>query len=291
MILIIGCGFLGQYVLKELLTKTNEHILCTYHTAKPKLHFKIDKRVQFAKCDVANEADLQALGSLCAGETLTVFYFAAYHNMDAVYHHPQQAQTVNVKALNLFLKTVKNIDKLYFSSTDCVYGESREGQAPFRESDTPAPINEYGRQKALAEKIFLENGYDVFRFSLLYGASLCEKQTFYDKTFSALKKGESVEMIQGLARNALPYEKAAQTVVKLAFACAQIPQILNICGDALLTKYDLGLRIAAAAGASRELVKPITEAEGQKFFAEKRASSIALDNGLLKQTINSNLSD
>ena len=285
MVLIVGCGFLGQYILKELLQKTDEPILCTYHTEKPKLKYNIDKRVRFTKCDVTNEADLQALGTLCGGEALTVFYFAAFHNIDAVYRHPNEAKKVNVDALNHFLKVIKNIKSFYFASTDCVYGESKPGQLPFKETDVCEPRNEYGRQKLEAESIVLKAGFNIFRFSLLYGASLCEKQNFYDKTFEGLKKGESVEMIDGLARNAITYQKAAENIVKLALEREDIPQIMNIAGDKLLTKFDLGLRIAADAGASRELIKPISEAEGQKFFADKRASVIALDNALL----NSNL--
>ena len=286
MILIVGCGFLGQYVLKKLLKKTDETILCTYRAEKPKLKFNIDdKRVRFTKCDVTSKVDLQALCTLCAGERLTVFYFAAYHNIDAVYRHPLDAKKVNADALNSFLKTVKNIEKLYFASTDCVYGESKPGQAPFKETDECAPVNEYGRQKKEAENIVLKNGFNVFRFSLLYGASLCEKQNFYDKTFLSLKKGESVEMIEGLARNALTYEQAAQIIVKLATGCKIIPQILNIAGDKLLTKYELGLRIAADAGAAPELIKPISEAEGKKFFAEKRANIISLDISKLNTII------
>lgn len=287
MVLIVGCGFLGQYILKELLQKTDEPILCTYHTEKPKLKFNIDKRVHFVKCDVTSEADLQALGTLCGGEALTVFYFAAFHNIDAVYRHPNEAKKVNVDALNHFLKVIKNIKSFYFASTDCVYGESKPGQLPFKETDVCEPINEYGRQKKEAENIVLKNGFNVFRFSLLYGASLCEKQNFYDKTFLSLQKGESVEMIEGLARNALTYEQAAQIIVNLATGCKNIPQILNIAGDNLLTKYNLGLRIAADAGAAPELIKPISKIEGQKFFAEKRASVIVLDNALL----NSNLAE
>lgn len=277
MVLIVGCGFLGQYILKELLQKTDETILCTYHTEKPKLKFNIDKRVRFTKCDVTNEADLQALGTLCGGEALTVFYFAAFHNIDAVYRHPNEAKKVNVDALNHFLKVIKNIKSFYFASTDCVYGESKPGQLPFKETDDCEPRNEYGRQKLEAESIVLKAGFNIFRFSLLYGASLCEKQNFYAKTYESLIKGKSVEMITGLARNALTYEKAAHIIVRLATDCKNMPQILNIAGDKLLTKFDLGLRIAADAGAAPELIKPISEAEGQKFFAEKRANTISLD--------------
>lgn len=282
MILIAGCGFLGQYLLKELLSKIDDSILCTYCTNKPQLKYDVNKRVIFTKCDMTSKNDLLKLKRLCTGEKLTVFYFAAIHNIDAVYYHPKEAKKVNIEALERFLKTVHNIEKLYFASTDCVYGESKSGQTPFKETDVCEPINEYGRQKLEAESLVLKAGFNVFRFSLLYGASLSEKQNFYDKTSWSLQKGVSVEMVEGLARNAITYKKAAESTVKLALEREDIPQILNIAGDKLLTKYDLGLCIAADCCVTSDLVKPINESEGQKFFAERRASVISIDNSLLK---------
>ena len=283
MILIVGCGFFGQYVLREILPKTDERIVCTYHSDKPALKFEPPDNVIFKKCDVTNEKDLFKLNEYCADEVKTVFYFAASHNIDFVFKKPDKARKVNIDGLNLFLETVKGIKSFFFASTDCVYGESKPGQAPFKETDKCEPINEYGRQKLEAENLVLKADFNVFRFSLLYGTSLCKKQSFYDKTFSKLKKGESVEMIYGLSRNALTYKQAAQMIVKLATDCKNIPQILNVAGDKLITKYDLGLRIAADAGAAPALVKPISEVEGQKFFAEKRAGAIRMENSLLKK--------
>ena len=281
MYLIVGCGFLGQYVLKELLNKTEESIICTYHAEQPKLCFEQGENVRFQKCDVTDKADLQALKVLCAEEPVKVFYFAAFHNIDAVYRNPEAAHKVNVEGLAAFLEAGLNIQNLFFASTDCVYGESGAGQAPFCESDVCVPINEYGRQKLVAEELVLKKGFHVLRFSLLYGPSLCQRKTFYDTTLEALRKGESVEMIDGLARNALSYQKAAQYCARLACAEKSVPPILNVCGKRLLTKYALGLFIAEEAGASPEQILSITQTEGQKFFADKRAGMIALENNLL----------
>ncbi|MBE6818396.1 MAG: NAD-dependent epimerase/dehydratase family protein [Ruminococcaceae bacterium] len=282
MILIIGCGFLGQYLLKEICQSNDAQVLCTYHSQLPQLSFAAGERVRFVRCDVANTADLQALAAMCRGEALTVFYLAAFHNIDAVLENPAAARKVNVDGLQCFFETVKNIRNLYFSSTDCVYGESKPGEMPFCETDTCSPINEYGRQKLAAEKVVLAHGGYVFRLSLLYGASLCENTTFYDKTLAALQAGESVEMIDGIARNALPYSEAAKQVVTLAFEKKELPPILNVCGDRLMTKYELGLRIAEEAGASPSQVIKISPQEGKKFFKEKRADCIAMSNALLK---------
>ena len=93
-------------------------------------------------------------------------------------------------------------------------------------------------------------------------------------------------MILGLSRNALAYCSAAEIIVQLTLTKENIPKILNIAGDKALTKYQLGLMIAADIRVPSSLVRPITQEEAQKFFLEQRASAILLDNSLLKRNIN-----
>ena len=285
MYLIIGCGFLGQYVLKELLSKTQDKIICTYCTAPPRLCFETGKNVSFTRCDVTSKADLSALREKCNERSLSVFYFAAYHNIDAVFRNPEAAHRVNVEGLRTFLEVFNCVEALYYASTDCVYGESKEAECFFCETDDCVPINEYGKQKLEAEQLVIERGFHVLRFSLLFGPSLSAKKTFYDSISEALRNGENVEMIDGLARNAIPYEKAAELTVRLALSKVPVPCVLNVCGDSLLTKYALGCKIAEAAGVTSALVKKISATEGRKFFVDKRASTIRLDNALLKEIL------
>ena len=282
MILIVGCGFLGQYVLKELILKTDERIVCTYNCEKPVLKFKTPDSVAFIKCDVTDFKDLSELNEYCGDEEKTVFYFAASHNIDFVFKNSGEAGKVNIEGLKQFLKTVHNIKFLYFASTDCVYGESKPGEAPFKETDRCEPVNEYGRQKLEAESIVLEHGFNVFRFSLLYGASLCKKKTFYDRIIFSLKHGDSVEMIEGLSRNALHYKEASEIILKLVSQSKIIPSIVNISGDKQLNKYQLGLLIADISSANPAQIKKINIQEAEGFFEDKRADSILLDNTLMK---------
>ena len=285
MFLIIGCGFLGQYVLKELLSKTEEPVICTYHRAMPRLTFETGERVRFQKCDVTCPSDLTELRLLCGNAPLKVFYLAAYHNIDAVYRNPEAAHKVNVEGLSAFLEAFDEIESLFFASSDCVYGESQAGQPAFRETDACLPINAYGRQKLQAESFVLAKGFYVLRFSLLYGPSLCERKTFYDLTLQALQKGESVEMIDGLARNAIPYQKAAEYCVKLALWKVPLPAVINVSGDCLMTKFELGAFIAKENGIDMNIIQRITMEEGKKFFLDKRASVIALDNFILNSIL------
>ena len=284
MILVIGSGFLGSYLLKNARTYyPNEPIIGTYRN---EANVPALSGVDFVQCDVAEPDDIRALSEACAGEKLTVFYTAACHNIDYIVQNQTASAVINIACLENFYALMPKIDKLFFTSTDCVYGENPATGQKLAETDELHPVNVYGFQKAAAEKIVLSHGHCVVRLPFMFGPSLSAKKSFYDTVCERLRSGEKVEMIDGMIRSALTYEKTADLLLRLsALEKEDIPPILNVCSDTAHTKYDVGVRIAAEIGAPETLIKKITEQEGQKFFIDARASSSVMDNRLLKETL------
>lgn len=280
MILIVGCGFLGAHILKHISMRSKEQIIATVREMKnaPQI-----ENVEYVKCDVTNKEDLEALAKKCQGVPLTVIYLAACHNIDYVYENADKAQKINVDALENFIKTMPKINKLFFASTDCVYGD---GDFKFSEKSTLNPVNQYGRQKIEAENIICRYGFTVLRFPFMLGRSLTTKPHFYDNVCSKLLNNESVEMIDGMKRSVLDYDKAAELIYSLSLLPSEkLPDVINVCGDNLFSKYEVGCVIADKLGAPVELIKKISEQEGEKFFKDKRASCTAMDNTLLKSLL------
>lgn len=278
MYLIAGAGFLGAYLLRYLSAHTDAPILAAVRDLSDTLPLP---GVRYVAFDVTDPDSLHRLAAACGGEDLTVFYFAACHNVDYLFRHPQEARRVNLDGLSRFLDTAPHIKKLLFASTDCVYGENPPEIPKFRETDPCLPVNEYGRQKLQAEALVLERGYTAVRFSYMLGPSLLQKRHFYDKIYETLSRGEPVDMIDGMVRSALSYETAASLLARLSAADpAALAGIYNLCADDACGKYELGLRIAARAGAPASLVRPITEAAS--FFEDRRASRSVMDNTKLK---------
>ena len=283
MFLIVGAGFAGSYLIRRLNAAGRGPVLATVHSSSglPGVG-----GAEYMVCDVTSDADVRALSARCGGEPLTVFYFAACHNVDHLYRHPLEAREVNIGGLARFLDTVPGIEKLFFASTDCVHGESAPGAPPLKETDPTLPVNEYGRQKLAAEALVRERGFTAVRFAYMLGPSLTGKPHFYDKICSALRAGEPVEMIDGMVRSALTYETAASLLGALsALPARDLPDTVNLCSDGAYTKYELGLAVARSIGAPEALVRPLPEAEGQKFFLDRRAKRTVMDNTRLKRLL------
>ena len=216
MYIIIGAnGFLGSYVLKTLVSNTDRRILATYHGKKESL---FEGRVEWTKLDVTNEEDINNLAEL-AGDIsdCSIFYFSACHNLDLVKREPEFARNINITALKKFLDTFKDAKNLYFSSTDCVYGENTEDIPCFKESDITSPVSEYGRQKLEAENLVTSYGFNVVRLPFMFGSSILEnKKHFYDNIVEKTVQGEDFTLADGLWRSALDYGSVADILFKQA---------------------------------------------------------------------------
>ncbi|MBQ6019164.1 MAG: NAD(P)-dependent oxidoreductase [Clostridia bacterium] len=280
--LIVGCGFLGSYLLRELIDCGAENIVYTRSSVPASEAFPFSRA---AVCDLTSQQDILALKELCGGCRLRVFYLAACHNVDYLYENPQEGRRLNIDALQRFLALFSpQTDRLLFASTDCVYGE-QGNKPPFTEQNRPEPINEYGRQKLEAEKIVASYGFTALRFPFMLGASLFEKKHFYDRITEKLRSGEPIEMIDGMYRSVLGYADAARLAAALMQFGGTLPPVVNVCGDRAYGKYDMGLVLARNLGADPSLVRALSEEQGKKFFKDRRASSALMDNTLLKSLL------
>ena len=287
MFIVIGAnGFLGSYVTDSLVRNTDGRIIATYHGKAEAFH---SDSVEWTRLDVTEQDDIDRLVNL-AGDIseCNIFYFSACHNLDLVKKEPDFARSINITALENFLKAFKNAKNLYFSSTDCVYGENTAEYPCFREADPTLPVSEYGRQKLEAEKLVRSYGFNVVRLPFMIGPSLLEnKKHFYDNIVEKTLQGQDFTLADGLWRSALDYGSVAEILVKLV-SMTGVPQTLNLCGDDSLSKYDVGVLIAEKHNLPMEHIIRTPEAEIMKLFYETRTSSTAMDNSLLKSVLGIN---
>lgn len=285
---IVGAkGFLGSYLIKNILSMTNDEILATDMMLPAK---NDTPRVTWVKCDVSQKEDLLSLNELCNNYSdLKVFYLAAYHHPDKVLQNPKIAWNINITALSEFLNTMDNISVLYYPSTEVVYGQGIDGYR-FKESDALHPANRYGEHKTVAERMVNVAGFNVVRFPVLMGPSLVEgKKHFYDEIVETVKNGGTMEMFEDQKRSMIDFDTASQILIKLAEnQDAHKYPIVNIAGDEALSKYELGRRIVRKYSLDESKIVPISMDSDNKIFTAKRAKETLLDNTLVKNILNLN---
>lgn len=287
MYIVVGAnGFLGSYVVKSLVCNTDEEIIATYHGKKESLYVP---RVKWVHLDVTDAESVQKLRNLAKDITkCRIFYFSACHNLDLVKREPDFARNINITALENFLEAFRDSDSFWFSSTDCVYGENTEKFPSFKESDPTCPVSEYGRQKLEAEDIVRSHCFNVVRLPFMIGPSLLEnKKHFYDNIVEKTLGGQSFTLADGLRRSALDYKCVSDILGRLSMM-KNVPQTLNLCGDDNLSKYDVGVMIAQKHNLPMKHIIKTPESEIMKLFDERRTSSTAMDNSLLKSVLGVN---
>ncbi len=282
MYLIIGAsGFLGSYMIKNIIEHTDDRIIaCARNISR----MESDDRIEWLSVDISSEKDVSALIGYVESQSeksLKVLFLAAYHNPDRVAEFPDIAWNINVTCLSRCINMLRSADKLFYASTDSVYGNSADGYA-FRETDALSPVNEYGRQKCASEAIVTYAGFNVVRYPFLIGKSLAPgKEHFYDVICRELRNGRNIEMFSDSYRSSLDFDTAADLLIRLCEYRGDVPQILNVCGDKALSKYDIGLMIAGSLGVPETLVIP-AEMEKSKIFASAHALSTIMDNSRLR---------
>lgn len=286
MYVVIGAnGYIGSYMIKNILQYTSDSILAIGRQVEEK---KIEyARVFGMQCDITDDRDIAKLSQKVAlMENVKIIYLAAYHHPDDVKKNPKVAWNVNVTSLSKVLNSLDNVKCLYYVSTEMVYGEGNKEKL-FSEKDELKPVNLYGIQKKVAEAIVLGYGYNVVRFPFVIGPSLLPgKKHFYDIIVDTVRSGNVMEMFEDAYKSALDFDTATKLVIELTKMDTEVvPKILNVAGDSILSKYDIGVEIAKANGLDEQLIKSIRLSQDNKIFNEKRASCTLLDNTLLKKTL------
>lgn len=282
MFVVIGAGgFLGSQIIKSILENTDEKVIAA---ARNENFFGFgNERVFSCIGDMSDRCYLDRLiGEINNAGNTDIIYTVACHNIDFVAENPDVAEKMNTQIPGYFTKGIKSFNKLFFTSSDTVYGDSNS--CLFSENDELNPVSIYGRQKAEGEKIFNSVGGTALRLPLMFSESVSPaKKHFCDVVSESLENGKAIQLSKGFLRSALDYKTVAELILKLC-EYPEIPAILNIAGDESLSKYDLGLMLAQKLSADKNLVEA-AEFWGEFKSGAERADCTLMDNSLLKKIL------
>lgn len=287
MFCVVGAdGFLGSYFIRHITEHSNEKIVALNHKEAA---FPNSEQLTNLIFELSDEKSIKKASDTLSDFTdIRILFLAAVHNPDIVKRDPDNALYINTVCYNNFLESIKKLDvkKLYYASSDTVYGESIDGYC-FTEKDIPSPVNIYGEQKLRAEQITLSHGFSVLRYSALCGVSLTSRKNhFCDMVVNSVSAGKEFFLLTDWRRPALSYKDAAEITYRL-FNEDNEDSIINVCSDRIYSKYEIGLKLCEDGNYDKELLIPATKEE-LGVFSEKRADDICMDNTLLKRILDIN---
>jgi len=203
---------------------------------------------------------------------------AAVTNVDFCEIHKDVAQSVNVDGVKNVAEAVrKTRSRLIQVSTDYVF-DGRVGH--YEETDTPNPVQYYGKTKLEAEKIVSSlPSFAIARPSVIYGwaplLSNGEIGSSKPKNFAMfvldnLKRGEPVKAIRDQYASPTFADDLGEALLRLARA--QENGIFHTAGRSCQSRYEFAVRLAEVFGYPIGQIEPVYSSEF-KQIAERPKNS------------------
>ncbi len=122
----------------------------------------------------------------------------AFHNVDVCQREPERAFAVNATAVERMARAARGANAAFVTfSTDYVF--DGETERPYRESDEPHPLSQYGASKLEGERRVerLEMAAYVVRTCGLYGTRISSSKgyTFVDRVLERGRAGEPQRIV------------------------------------------------------------------------------------------------
>ena len=209
-----------------------------------------------------------------------VIHAAAYTDVDGAEREPDLAMAINVEGTEHVAKGAAMAGaRLLYLSTDYVF-DGRQG-VPYRETDRPNPLNEYGRSKHEGEQRALAHCPNtlVIRTAWLYGA---HGKNFVKTIMQQALKQDELRVVsdqRGSPTHAGDLAIALLKLIKLNTWNFE-PRTLHLTGSGDCTWYEFAREIVSLIG-SPVRVLPISTAESMR--AAQRPLYAVLSNRVLAE--------
>ncbi len=201
--------------------------------------------------------------------------------------NPALAQTLNVALPTLLARLAHHVSArfVHLSSEQVFDGTPTR---PYTSSDTPAPINLYGRQKLASERAVHAAAAEfavTLRVPLLMGNSATGRRSNHERLFADWAAGRTPRLFVDEYRQPCTAENLAEVIVELCER--QDVGLFHWAGTDLLSRHELGVQIREHFKLSERQapLEAVTRAS-QPEVMRKRQACLALDiaplTGMLK---------
>ncbi len=203
-----------------------------------------------------------------------IVHTAALTNVDQCETDAPRAHLLNVTAAHNVAVIAANLGaRLVHVSTDQLF----DGTKPWTtETDTPAPTNNYGRTKWLAEQAVLGACPNALIVRTnFYGWGTSVRRSFSDWIIENLESRTELTMFSDVYFTPILINQLVDTIIKLIGR--QASGLFHVAGSERVTKHDFALRLAEAFGYPSDRIRPIS-VDGFSFKA-RRPKEMSLNSG------------
>jgi len=266
-ILVIGTGFLGRYLLREL-NSSNIQSYGTSFNQSTQDKFKVDIRNidSIKKCILQLKPD-------------TIINCAANVDLDFLEKNEKQAIAINaIGAKNLALVANQNDIRLIHISTDGIF-DGKKGN--YSEEDVPNPINVYGKSKLMGEQKIKENSnnYVIIRTNF-FGYNEQGKHLL-NWILTSLKQKKQLIGFDDILFTPLEISNLCMMIRDITMK--NIHGIIHLASDETISKYQFAIEVANVFELDKNLIKK-GSVEDLKLIA-KRPKNTSLSNKKVKKFV------
>jgi dTDP-4-dehydrorhamnose reductase len=172
-------------------------------------------------------------------------------------HSPDMRRAIPLAARNVASAAKSIGSRLISLSTDMIFDGRNP---PYGEADHPGPLSDYGKAKALAERLTLETypAALIVRTSLIYELDSRNRQVSW--MLKAIAEGQPVTLFEDEIRQPIWGPNLAEALLELA--SLDVSGILHVAGGSPMSRWDYGSALLAALGYDPgEVAIPIRAAE------------------------------
>ncbi len=191
-----------------------------------------------------------------------VIHTAAMTQVDECEEEPQLCRQLNIEVVrNLAEKCRESNAHLIHTSTDFIF-DGKSG--PYKETDDPNPLNEYGKSKWASEQLLVEMdglSYGIARTILVYGkVNQMTRSNIVLWLKTALENETAIKLVDDQWRSPTLAEDLAMGCWLMAQQRAK--GVFHLSGPDIVTPYDIGITTAQVFDLPTRL---ISRANSQTF--------------------------
>ena len=253
-IIILGAnGFTGRRILKRLAPR-HQVMACSLHP-----DILPEEGYQFQTLDILDPAATDALLNDFHPEV--IINASALSVVDYCEQHPEEAYALNVSAVKRLADYCQAQGcRLIHLSTDFVFDGTQT--KAYTETDTPNPVNYYGKTKRWSEEVIKEccDDHAIVRVEVVYGKPYPGQHgNIVHLVKTRLENGQGIRVVSDQFRSPTWVEDIARAIELLL--PGKHRGIYHICGGETLSVADIAYRVAKHFGLDTSLIQAVTTEE------------------------------